>query len=217
MSSYILAQKILQTQMYDDKGHRTPVTHLKARGNYIVDIKTKKTDGYDSLKIGFSLKKNIPKPVKGELKKKGIEEPLSHIKEFRTDRYITDQSYTEKKYTVGQAIVPADLFQDGDRVDVTGSSKGKGFQGVMRRHGFGGGPRTHGQSDRARAPGSVGSGTTPGRVYKGKRLAGQMGGKRITIKGLRVLRVEDDTIMVKGLIPGPKQNVVAIKKTEHFH
>jgi large subunit ribosomal protein L3 len=224
----MLARKGKQTQMYNAEGQRVPVTYLTTKGTYVTGNRTKEVDGYEAVKIGVRTKKQASKPLQGELKKANITETVTYVKEFRTslnskEKNIQDQnkenqdSHSEEKYTIGVMLSADKLFQEGDVVDVSGKTKGKGFQGVVKRHGFRGGPKTHGQSDRERAPGSVGAGTTPGRIYKGKKLAGRMGGVQATVKGLTVLRVEPEHIIVKGLVPGSYDQVVSIKKSTKKH
>jgi len=224
MPSYIIATKKHQSQTFSIDGMRVPTTHLNVEDNFVLCIKNKVSDGYSAVQIGMKSSKSLSKPVAGLAKKAGVDGNIGKIFEFRVDHYSTQPNFTQiegkdsleiegKRYTVGEKLNLLDLLSEGDVVDVTAISRAKGFQGVMKRHGFAGGPRTHGQSDRERAPGSMGSGTTPGRIYKGKKLAGRMGGEQRTVKNLIVLRVEDKTIVLKGLIPGGKNRIVRIKKT----
>lgn len=212
MSGFILASKIGQSQTFDAKGKRIPVTQLKAETCFLIDIKTQKNDGYTAVKLSFGSKKRNPKPVLGELKKSGITTPVQKLTEIR----VKDASRVsmieedgkkglaigEQKIMIGEAMNPTILFAIGDMIQVSGISKGKGFQGVVKRHNFRGGPRTHGQSDRERAPGSMGQGTTPGHTYKGKKMAGRMGNDLVTVKGLSVVSVDDKQLIVKGVVPG---------------
>jgi large subunit ribosomal protein L3 len=224
MISYILARKGKQTQMHNAEGQRVPVTYLNTKGIYVTGIRTKEADGYEAVKIGLRTRKRAAKPLQGEIAKAKITDPVTFIKEFRTPLNTSDtkgqpskeeneEAKNENVYDIGTHLTPDTLFQEGDIVDISGKTKGKGFQGVVKRHGFRGGPKTHGQSDRERAPGSVGAGTTPGRVYKGKKLAGRMGGVNATVKGLTVLRVEQEYIVVKGLVPGSHDQVLSIQKS----
>ncbi len=187
-------------------------------------MKDEAKHGYVAVKLGFQNARNIKKSVRGETEKAGIETPLRFLREFRLDKYGGVISAIEEgkkkgiqigeaKIFVGDKLNPALLFQKGEKVDVSGTSKGKGFQGVVRRHGFAGGPKTHGQSDRWRAPGSIGQTTTPGRVYKGKRMAGRMGGVRVTIRGLKVVDVSEEGLSLRGLVPGPKKGLLEIKSS----
>lgn len=213
MKGFILGEKGQQEQMYDNKGERVPVTHIKTSPCYLIDIRYPEKNGYFSVLLGFKEGKNTKKPVLGKLKKAGVKIPLSFLKEIRLDKLGSKITACEKdgkkgvevnnkEILIGDEIKASTIFSKGDLVQITGRSKGKGFQGVVKRHGFAGGPRTHGQSDRERAPGSIGQTTTPGRVYKGKRMAGRMGGEKITIKNLKVLEAKDNELIVQGLAPG---------------
>ncbi|MFA9288831.1 MAG: 50S ribosomal protein L3 [Weeksellaceae bacterium] len=221
MAGFILGTKKDQTQMFDEKGNRIPVTTIVTSPCYIVDIKNTDTDGYMSIKLGYGQAKRNGKSVAGQLKKAGIETPLRFMKEMRMRvlpanvEFVTEEQKKgikvgENTLFIGDEVKPMMLFQIGDIIDVTGTSKGKGFQGVVRRHGFRGGPRTHGQSDRERAPGSLGSGTTPGRVFKGLKMAGRMGGDTITVQNLMVIAADETTLTVKGLVPGHKGSMVEV-------
>lgn len=220
MAGFILASKAKQSQMFDSTGKRIPVTTLKASACYLVDIKTSEENGYAAVRLGFGTKKQIAKPVVGQLKKAGIESPLRFLKEIRLEGMdvTTIEEEGKKgvasgdiKVFIGEEIKPSVIFKEGDIVDVSGTSKGKGFQGVVKRHGFRGGPRTHGQSDRERAPGSMGQGTTPGHTYKGKKMAGRMGNDRITVQGLKVISVNETEVVIKGLVPGNIGSFVEVK------
>ena len=222
MSGFILGEKSEQSQRFSEEGDRVAVTMIKTKPCYLIGIKTNDKDGYTALKLGFGAVKNIKKPVAGELKKAGIEAPLHFLREVRLEKYGTAFEIVEsegkqgvkigdKTLIAGQELKASDLFVKGESVDVTGVSKGKGFQGVVRRHGFAGGPKTHGQSDRWRAPGSIGQSTTPGRVYKGKKMAGRMGGETKTIKKLVVVEVAEDHILLKGSVPGAKKGMLEIR------
>lgn len=224
MTGFILALKSEQSQMFDKQGKRIPTTFLKTKGCYLIDVRTKEKNGCLSLRFGIGQIKNIKKPVKGELEKAGIKTPLRFLKEFRidnlTDWKISEENnqklviYQNKKIFFGQEVNPSLFFKIGDKVKVSGISKGKGFQGVVKRHHFKGGPRTHGQSDRERAPGSIGMTTTPGRVFKGKRMAGRMGNQKVTIKGLEIIDIKEDGILVKGLVPGYKNSLIEVRKQD---
>lgn len=208
--------------MFTADGQMVPATVIHTSPCMLITVKWPETDGYCAVKLGFGQAKNIAKPVTGQLKKAGIKTPLRFLREFRIDTTKVTVSPVEeegkkgvqigtRKLFIGEAVTPLTLFQIGDIVDISGTSKGKGFQGVVRRHGFAGGPKTHGQSDRLRAPGSIGSGTTPGRVFKGTRMAGRMGGNRKTIQNLTVLAADEKSLTVKGLIPGHKGAVVEVR------
>ena len=203
----ILGKKIEQSQRFLENGNRIPVTKVMVGGNVVVEVKTKEKNGYTSVKIGFGIQKNPNKALLGIVKKTGIKTAPNTFREIR----IADQDTTSMP-TAGNVINASEVFKPGDIVDVTGVSKGKGYAGVVKRHHFKGGPRTHGQSDRERAPGSIGQTTTPGRVYKGKRMAGRMGQDNVTIKNLRVIDVSDQYMLVKGLLPGSINSLVAIKR-----
>jgi len=191
-----------QTQEFTVDGKRIPVTYVQAGPCFITGI-----DNDNRIQIGIGMKKHITKAKEGHLKKAGLTQKLRFL------RTIPAQSLTED-LKVGQEIKASDVFVEGDEVRVTGTSKGKGFAGVVKRHGFRGGPRTHGQSDRERAPGSIGQTTTPGRVYRGKRMAGRMGSDTVTLRGLKIVSVESETnvVKVKGLIPGGVGSLVLISK-----
>jgi len=206
MVSAILGTKIEQTQKFTEEGKRIPVTKIKAGPCVVVQVKTKEKDGYSALQIGVSEKKKISKPLAGHLKKAGLKTAPLYLKEVK----ISPEE--EAKFKPGQEIKIEEVFKVGDKIKVTGWSKGKGFTGVVKRWGFKGGPRTHGQSDRERAPGSIGQTTTPGRVFKGKKMAGRAGGERVTISGLTVTGIEGNTLEVKGLVPGPKNGFLIIQK-----
>jgi len=206
MISSILGKKIGMTQAFI-KNRRVPVTVVKAGPCVITQVKKKNKDGYNAVQLGFGDKKakNTTKPLRGHLKKvKNNNTYPRFIREIRLE------STSEAK--VGDEVKVSDIFSEGDDVTVTGTSKGKGFAGVVKRWGFAGGPRTHGQSDRQRAPGSIGQGTDPGRVWKGKKMAGRMGGERKTVKGLKIVSVnpKKNELMISGPIPGRPKSLVII-------
>jgi large subunit ribosomal protein L3 len=198
----ILGKKAGMAQIFDEGGEIIPVTLVEAGPCYITQVKTEGRDGYTAVQLGFGETKRLNKPRRGHLKELP---PLRHLREVRVEDV--------GGYQVGQEF-DASLFSVGDLVDVTGLSKGKGFAGVMKRHGFRGGPATHGQSDRARAPGSIGATTTPGRVFKGLRMAGRMGGERVTVQNLKVVLVdpERNLLGVRGSIPGNRGGLVMVRK-----
>lgn len=203
----LLGRKLGMTTMFTERGEAVPVTVIEAGPNTITNIRTKERDGYEAVQIGFSAiaERRLTKPVKGQQKALGGTF-VKYLREMEADN-VADHQPGE--------VLDVDLFNANDLVDVTGWSKGKGFQGVVRRHGFSGGPRTHGQSDRERAPGSLGAGTSPGKVWKGMRMAGRMGNDRKTVQRLRVMRVDParHLILIKGSIPGAKQSLVYVRRT----
>ena len=202
MPEGILGRKLGMTQYFDRQGEARPATIIEAGPCLVTQVRTLENDGYQAVQLGFGNTKRLNSPEKGHLKKLG---QFRYLREFR----VGDVS----EYKVGQRL-GAELFQEGDLVDVTGISKGRGFAGGMRRYGFRSGPRTHGQSDRHRAPGSIGSGTTPGRVLKGLRMAGHMGNARVTVRKLRVLESNPATgiLVVEGAVPGARNGLLAIKR-----
>ncbi len=194
------------TQIFTDEGVMVPVTVLEVGPCYVTQIKTPETDGYAAVQLGFGevKEKRLTQGVRGHLKRANVP-PLRTLREFRV------QPEELAEFKLGQKVL-VDLFNEGDLVDVTGTSKGKGFQGGVKRHNFNRQPKTHGQSDRERAPGSAGAGSTPGRVYKGKRMPGHMGHERVTVQNLKVMRVdpERNLLAVRGAVPGPKNGLVTI-------
>jgi len=199
----LLGRKLGMTQIFDETGVVHPVTVVEAGPCVVTQVKTQEKDGYSAIQLGFGLDKRLTKPEQGHRQPSGF---MS-----RTLREVKADDVSE--FTVGQ-VLKADLFAAGDLIDVTGTSKGRGFQGGVKRHGFHGGPKTHGQSDRHRAPGSIGSSATPGRVFKGLRMAGHMGDDRVTIQNLRVIRVdtERNLLMIEGSVPGANKGVVVIRR-----
>ncbi|MBI4758626.1 MAG: 50S ribosomal protein L3 [Chloroflexi bacterium] len=197
----LLGKKLGMTQVFSDTGEAVPVTVIEAGPCVITQVKTKATDGYDAVQLGFGLAKRLTKPERGHL---GKLPALRYLRELRVDQ--------AEGYQLG-GKVDVSVFKPGELVDVTGLSKGKGFAGVVKRHHFAGGPRTHGQSDRHRAPGAISSGTTPGRVLKGKRMAGHMGAERVTVQNLQVVQadLERNLLLVKGTVPGGTNGLVLIK------
>lgn len=198
-----IGRKLGMTQIFDEAGVVHPVTVVEAGPCVVTQVKTPETDGYSALQLGFGLSKRLNKPEQGHRNASGF---MS-----RTLREVKADDVSE--YTVGQ-VLKADVFENGEIVDVTGTSKGRGFQGGVKRHGFSGGPRTHGQSDRLRAPGSIGSSATPGRVYKGLRMAGHMGVDKVTVQNLQIMRVdtERNLLLIKGSVPGPNNGLVMIRR-----
>jgi len=204
MKKAIVARKLGMTQIFSDKGELIPVTVLEAEPNVVVQKKTVEKDGYSSVQVGFGevKLKTVNKPSKGHFNKANVT-PRKALKEFRLDDAAS--------FNVGDEI-KADVFAPGDRVDVSGVSKGKGFQGAIKRYGQHRGPMSHG-SKYHRGLGSMGSGTTPGRVKKGKHMPGHMGNKNVTIQNLLVVRAEDNVLLLRGPIPGAKGSVVVVKNT----
>ena len=205
----MLGKKLGMTSIFDENGQMVPCTIIEAGPCYVTQIKTKEKDGYDAVQLGYDEinERLANKPMKGHLRKSGVK-PLRLLSEFR--------SFNGTKLELG-AELKVDLFQQGDTVDVTGRSKGRGFQGVVKRHHFGGvGMTTHGQSDRVRAPGSIGGSSYPSRVFKGMRMAGRMGGERVTVKNLTVVKVISDSniLIVKGSVPGAINSYVEIIKQD---
>jgi large subunit ribosomal protein L3 len=198
----LLGRKLGMTQIFDDAGRAVPVTVLEVGPCVVTQVKTKAKDGYEAVQLGFGHKKRLNKPMQGHLRASGAQP--QYLREVKVD--------DPESFSVGQ-VLDCSLFAPGQLVDVTGWRKGRGFQGVVKRHGFRGGPKTHGQSDRLRAPGSIGSTTTPGRVHKGKRMAGRMGVQRVTVQNLQVMRVDlsRNLVLVKGAVPGANGSLVIVR------
>lgn len=195
------------TSLFDEQGEVIPCTVIEAGPCYVTQVKTKEKDGYEAVQLGFGEKKEklVRKPMKGHFAKAGVK-TLRVVREF--------QGFSVSELKPGLEVRIESVFTKGDIVSVAGTSKGRGFQGVVKRHHFGGGSRTHGQSDRERAPGSIGSSSFPSRVFKGLRMAGRMGGERITVKNLRVVQVipESNILIVRGAVPGHINSYVEIHK-----
>ena len=194
------------TSVFSADGKNTPCTVIEVGPCVVTQVKTVETDGYEALQLGFEDKKDkhTTKPEAGHFKKAGVT-PKRHLAEFKG---------FEGEYTPGDTIA-VDFFDGAEFVDVIGTSKGKGFQGVVKRHGFGGvGQSTHGQHNRLRAPGSVGACSYPAKVFKGMRMAGQMGNERVTVQNLQIVKIipEHNLLMIKGSIPGSKGSIVLIEK-----
>ena len=194
------------TSVFSADGKNIPCTVIEVGPCEVTQVKTVATDGYDALQLGFqdAKEKHLTKPELGHFAKAGVA-PKRHLAEFKG---------FDGEYKLGDKIT-VDLFEESDFVDIIGTSKGKGYQGVVKRHGFGGvGQSTHGQHNRLRAPGSVGACSYPAKVFKGMRMAGQMGNERVTVQNLRVVKVipEHNVIMIKGSIPGCKGSIVLIEK-----
>jgi large subunit ribosomal protein L3 len=197
-----LGKKIGMTQIFREDGKVVPVTIIEAGPCVVTQVKTKETDGYEAVQLGYGDVKRRNKPQAG------------HLKNSRLSRYLREVATNDtSEFAVGQTI-GVDIFETGEKVDIIGTSKGRGFAGVMKRWNFGGGPRTHGQSDRARAPGSIGGGTTPGKVYKGLKMGGHMGNRRITVKALEIIEIdaERNLLMIKGGVPGATNSLIQIRR-----
>ena len=202
----IIGKKVGMTQVFDERGDVIPVTVIEAGPCYVTQVRSAKRDGYTAIQLGFGETKprRLTRGQLGHLQRNNLP-ALRYLREFRIRE-------GEPDVEEGQQI-NADVFEVGDRVDVIGKSKGRGFQGTIKRHGFRRQPKTHGQSDRERAPGSIGAGSTPGRVIKGMRMAGRMGNDRITMQNLEVVVVdaEKNLIAVRGSIPGTNGGIVMLK------
>jgi large subunit ribosomal protein L3 len=204
--SGLIGKKVGMTSIFDDNGKNIPCTVIEAGPCVVTQVRTEEVDGYSALQLGFDDKaeKRANKAEMGHVKKAGAS-PKKKVIEF--------QGF-EGKYKLGDTL-SVDIFVEGEFVDVVGRSKGKGFQGVVRRHGFGGvGQATHGQHNRLRAPGSIGAASDPSRVFKGMKMAGRMGGERVTVQNLRVLKIvpEKNILVVKGCVPGHKNAYVTIQR-----
>ncbi|MFH1485319.1 MAG: 50S ribosomal protein L3 [Chloroflexota bacterium] len=198
----IIGKKVGTTRVIQEDGTVKAVTAIEAGPCTVVQVKTLLKEGYGAVQLGFGLAKKLNSPDKGHLKRLGF---FKHLREFRVEDTSTLQ--------VGQQV-DVSFLKPGDKVDVIGTSKGKGFAGVVKRYHFSGGPKTHGQSDRHRAPGSIGSTTTPGHVLKGMRMAGHMGNHRVTVKNTRVIDADParNLLLVEGSAPGAKNGLVLVRK-----
>jgi len=203
----MVGRKIGMMRLYDGGGHSRGVTVIELDSNYVTQVRTPERDGYSAVQIGFpGNRKRLTRPQRGHLRAVGLEgraPVLSGLREFRLKDVAS--------YETGQ-LLTVEQFEAGSFVDVTATSKGRGFQGGVKRHNFAGGPKTHGQSDRHRAPGSIGSGTTPGRVYKGLKMAGHMGAETVSVLNLLVVAVDPsrNLLFVEGSVPGHKNTVVSV-------
>jgi large subunit ribosomal protein L3 len=206
MKKAILATKVGMTQIFNENGMLIPVTVLQATPNVVTQVKTVENDGYAAVQVGFGEIRDVlvNKPRKGHFAKAGVANKR-FLREFKFENAA--------EYTVGQEI-KADIFAEGDKIDATGTSKGKGFQGAIKRHGLSRGPMKHG-SKYHRHAGSNGPATTPGRVFKGKHMPGQMGNVKVTVQNLEVVKVdvENNLLLVKGAVPGPKKALLVLKET----
>jgi len=202
--SGLIGKKIGMTSIFDENGKNIPCTVIEAGPCVVTQVRTKEVDGYEALQLGFDDKKTANKAAEGHAKKAGTV----------AKRKVVEFQGFEEEYKLGDTIT-VEHFIEGEFVDVAGTSKGKGFQGVVKRHGFGGvGQATHGQHNRLRAPGSIGAASYPARVFKGMKMAGQMGNERVKVQNLRVLKVvaEKNLLVVKGCVPGHKNAYVMIQK-----
>jgi large subunit ribosomal protein L3 len=201
----ILGKKIGMTSVFTENGTKMPCTVLSIGPCVITQIKTEETDGYNAVQLGYGEKseKNTPKPLKGHFKKAGVD-PVAkvfEVRDFDFDKNVGDE-------------ITIDIFEEGEEISVVGNSKGKGFQGVVKRHGFSGvGMQTHGQHNRGRAPGSIGMASTPSKVLKGQRMAGRMGNDRVKVKGLKIIKLiaEENLMVVKGSVPGHKGSYIIVE------
>jgi large subunit ribosomal protein L3 len=205
----MIGKKIGMTSLFDENGKNLPCTVIEVEANVVTQIKTVEIDGYEAIQLGLgeAKEKNTPAALKGHFKKAGVS-PRRMLREFPNKGY-------SKELSLGSELRIEEFLVDGQFVNVQGISKGKGFQGVVKRHGFHGvGQATHGQHNRLRAPGSIGAGSDPSRVFKGMRMAGRMGGDMTMIENLRVIKVDADKniLVLKGSIPGPKNSLVIITK-----
>lgn len=206
--SGMIGRKIGMTSVFDEQGDNIPCTVIKAGPNVVTQVKRANgKDGYGAVQLGFGQKKEkrTTKALRGHFEAAGVS-PTRTLKEF---------AWTGDDVDLGDEILVDDVFEEGEIIDVAGTSKGKGFQGVVRRHGFAGvNDRTHGQHNRERAPGSIGASSDPSRVYKGMRMGGQMGNERVKVKNLEVVRIypEHNLILLRGAVPGPKNGFVELYK-----
>lgn len=206
---FILGTKEKMTQIFDEEGKVFPATVVKVAPAVVTQVKSKEKDGYQAVQFGYGVRKlkNLSKPVQGHLKGKSF----AHLKEIRLDKAKDAHKGMKADWAVGDTIAPS-VFIAGDKVEISAISKGKGFQGVVKRHGFHGGPRSHGQKHSERAPGSIGTAGFQ-RVFKNMRMAGRMGSDRITLKNLRIVKVDEAAgeIFIGGAVPGRKGTLVEIK------
>jgi len=204
----IIGKKIGMSQIFKENGELVPVTVITAGPCKVVQVKTHEKDGYASIQLGFleAHERLMTKPKLGVFKKVNLP-PMKYLVEIR--------DFDPKYCQIGETVTVS-LFNPGDSIKVTGISKGKGFQGVVRRHNFGGGPKTHGQSDRLRAPGSIGASAYPSHVIKGVRMAGRLGGKRCTLNNLTIVKIdpENNLLYIKGAVPGSKNSILTIRRQE---
>tara|TARA_Y100001970_G_scaffold80282_1_gene101959 strand:+ start:5709 stop:6329 length:621 start_codon:yes stop_codon:yes gene_type:complete len=198
----IIGKKLGMSLIYDDAGKALPVTLVQAGPCTVTQVKTESKDGYDSVQVGFSDSKKINSPQSGHQKRSGGQ--FSILQEFGAEDF--DQIEVGQKFTT-------EIFEEDTKIKVTGTSKGRGFSGGVRRYGFKGGPKTHGQSDRHRAVGSIGAGSSPGRVWPGTRMPGRYGNEKMTVTGLSVAKIDNDNniLVIKGSVPGPNGSTLRIE------
>jgi large subunit ribosomal protein L3 len=201
----LLGRKLGTIQVFDKEGRLRGATVIEAGPCLVTQVRTDVRDGYQAVQLGFGAAKRLTKPARGHLKRLG---DFRHLREFRVNE--------PEQHKLGDRI-GTEMFQEGDRVDVTGTSKGRGFAGVVKRHGFAGGPKTHGQSDRHRAPGAIGAGNTPGRTFKGMRMPGHMGAAQVTVRNLEVLESHParGLLIVAGAVPGARSGLLKIRYSKH--
>jgi large subunit ribosomal protein L3 len=199
----ILGEKLGMTQVFTDEGRALPVTVIKAGPCRVVQVKTEERDGYPAVQLSYGSAGRVSKPRGGHFEKAGAE-PARYLVELRTD----------EAYEPGQEL-KADVFQPGDRTDVVGVSKGKGFSGPMKRHGFGGLPASHGTERKHRSPGAIGACATPSRVFRGTKMAGQLGNQRVTVLNLEVVEADPERglLLLKGAVPGPIGSLVMVRSS----
>ena len=203
MPTFMLGRKAGMTQEFDEMGNSVPVTVIACGPLKVIQNKTVEKDGYAATRVGYEDYKKATRPHSGQFSKVEVA-PMRYIREFTADE--------GEEFEAGQEVNVADMFAEGDFVDISGISKGKGFQGSIKRHGVSRGPMSHG-SKYHRGPGSMGSSATPGKVFKGKKLPGQMGNKRVTVQNLQVVQVDGERhiLVVRGSVPGPKRGLLEIK------
>ncbi len=199
----LIGRKLGMTQVFDENGVVYPVTVVETGPCVVTQLRTIEKDGYEAVQLGFGISKRLNKPEQGHRRESGYMSRV--LREVKADD-LSDHSVGE--------VITADAFSNGEIIDVTGTSKGRGFQGGVKRHGFAGGPKTHGQSDRHRAVGSIGASATPGRVFKGMRGPGHMGHETVTVQNLQVVRVdlERNLLLIKGSVPGPRNGELIIRR-----
>ncbi|MFQ6674171.1 MAG: 50S ribosomal protein L3 [Fidelibacterota bacterium] len=202
----LIGKKVGMTRIFDSDGKSIPVTVIRAGPCVVTQVKTREVDGYDAVQVGFGERKKqrTNRPLKGHFEKAGVS-PKQHVMEFPIGR--------GRRPKPGQRVTVS-MFREGDVISVRGTSKGKGFAGVVKRYGFRGGPATHGQSDRLRAPGSIGQSSYPSRVWRGMKMPGQHGDRTVAVKNLKVVKVdsEENTLFVKGAVPGTRNGLLALIK-----
>jgi large subunit ribosomal protein L3 len=210
----IIGKKVGMTQLFDESGAVVPVTVIEAGPCYVTQVKTVDVDGYNAIQLGFEevAERKLTKGQKGHLQKAGTP-TVRRLREMRSDD--GDTQFGPSSFNLGD-VIKADIFQDGEIVDVVGISKGKGFAGAVKRYHFAGGPKTHGQSDRHRAPGSRGAGTTPGHTWPGAKGPGQMGNEQVTVQNLKIALVdaERNLIAIRGAVPGPRGGLVLVRASK---